>query len=160
MRNLFPKLLALLLLATTSVGAMAQDDEYFNNSWYSCDLTSRQTTWSITKYKVNVSNIFPMLEDHGAVIFSDDCIEINCENMQMHFPVKKYSRLSQFSFAVERNGEDDYFNYIEVAPNKTGAKNVFKVMIAFLDPDGIMQNTHIVICKAKNAKFPPQVPDL
>lgn len=160
MRHILHKLTALILLATTSAGALAQDDEYYNNSWYSCDLTSRQTIWAINKYKANISNIFPMQEDHGSVTFSDDCIEINCENMQMHFPVKQYNRLTQFSFSVERNGEDDYFNYIEVAPNRAGTKNTYKVMVAFLDPDGIMQNTHVIICRTKDGKFPPQVPDL
>lgn len=151
----------LILMSASSARALAQDDEYFNNAWYSCELSGRQTAWQITKYKVNVSNVFPLLEDHGTLTFSDDCIEINCENVQMHFPVKKYNRLTPTSFSVERNGEDDYFDYVEVTPNRQGGKGSYKVMIAMRDPDGTMQNTHIFVCKAKsNALFPPQVPEI
>lgn len=148
------------VMALTSANAMAQDEEYYNLSWYTCDLTSRQTTWQIRQYKVNISNIFPLQSDQGTFIFSDDCIEINSNNFQMHFPVKQYNRLTQNTFSIERNGDDDYFNYMEVTVHRTGAKGTFKIMMGFLDPDGIMQNTHVFICKSKDGKFPPQVPDL
>lgn len=153
--------LPLLLLVLPSVAAMAQDEEYFNNAWYSCELSGRQTVWQITKYKVNVSNVFPLVEDRGTFTFSDDCIEINCENVQMHFPVKNYGRLNLTSFSIERNGEDDYFDYIEVMPVRQGGKGTFKIMMGLRDPDGTMQNTHIFVCKSKNGlKLPPQVPNL
>lgn len=160
MRHLIICCALILVSALSSTRAVAQDDEYYNLSWYSCDLTGHQYSWPIISYKANISNIFPLLPDNGNITFSDDCIEINCTNVQMHFPVKKFIRLDEFSFAVERNGEDEYFDYMEVIPAKRGVKNQFKVMIALREPDGTLQNTHIFICRAPGAKFPPQVPKL
>lgn len=161
MRIPFITSLLVTLFASSSANVLAQDDEYFNNAWYSCELSGRQTVWQITKYKVNVSNVFPLLNDSGTLTFSDDCIEINCENVQMHFPVKKYNRLTPTTFSVERNGEDDYFDYIEVTPNRQGGKASYKVLMALRDPDGTLQNTHIFVCKAKSATLlPPQVPEI
>ena len=161
----------------SSVAVSAQDEEYYNNAWYSCELSGNQTVWRIEKFKVNISNVFPMVEDKGKLTFSDDCVEINCNNVQMHFPVKAYKRLSDNSFCIERDGEDDYFDYIEVIYGSRGFKDSYKVLMAMRDPDGTMQNTHIFICRAlskpvakktpmgntvvvsKSGIFPPQVPD-
>lgn len=161
MRDIFRKGVLILALTLTTALARAQDEEYFSNSWYSCDLTSHQFRWQIMKYKINISSVFPLVDDSGSLTFSDDCIEINCRSVQMHFPVKKYIRLTPTSFAVEREGEDEYFDYIEVVPNSRGSKTVFKVMLAMREPDGTLQNTHIFVCRAKQGNvFPPQVPDI
>ena len=177
MRTSIKIALSALCVLMSSVAVSAQDEEYYNNAWYSCELSGNQTVWRIEKFKVNISNVFPMVEVKGKLTFSDDCVEINCNNVQMHFPVKAYKRLSDNSFCIERDGEDDYFDYIEVIYGSRGFKNSYKVLMAMRDPDGTMQNTHIFICRAlskpvakktpmgntvvvsKSGIFPPQVPD-
>ena len=97
MRTSIKLALSALCVLMSSVAASAQDEEYYNNAWYSCELSGNQTVWRIEKFKVNISNVFPMVEDKGKLTFSDDCVEINCNNVQMHFPVKAYKRLSDNS---------------------------------------------------------------
>lgn len=65
----------------------------------------------------------------------------------MHFPVAKYNRISEDAFSVTRNGEDDYFDYIECVKGRGNEKGAFRFMIAMLDPDSTMQNTHLFICQ-------------
>ncbi len=95
----------------------------------------------------------------------------------MHFPVLAYKRISEDIFSVSRNGEDDYFDYIEVVRvgQKRGPGATYRLMIAKLDPDNTMQNTRIFTCvpqrlqqgrdikealgaKPKSDGIPPQVP--
>ena len=172
----FSILRSLLVVLCLSLGlsAYAQDEDYFNSTWYSCDLSGTQTSWLVEKYKENFLANTPLVGERGQLIFSDECIEINCESVQMHFPVKKYKRLTETSFCVERNGDDDYFNYMEVLGTVGRVKNSFKVLLAWQDPDGNLQNTHVFICRAKTTPtvsggkkqgstdiaFPPQVPKL
>lgn len=125
----------------------AQDEDYYSQAWWSCELSGNQTVWQIQKYRFGISSQFETISDKGLITFSDDCIEISCENVQMHFPVKEYKRLSIDSFCVTRNGEDDYFDYIEVVQTKLKGKVTYRFMMALLDPDGTMQNTHIFLCQ-------------
>lgn len=168
MRNLLT-----LLCLSLGLSAHAQDEDYFNSTWYTCDLSGRETSWLIENYKENFLALTPLVGENGKITFSDGCIEINCSRVQMHFPVKSYKRLTDTSFCVEREGEDDYFNYIEVLGSVGSIKNSFKVLLSWRDPDGNLQNTHVFICRAKSAPavagtkrstaniaFPPQVPKL
>lgn len=143
---------AALSLAAANVGtASAQDEEYFNQAWWSCELTGNQTVWNIVRYKEGMSWFNESMSDRGTITFSDDCIEINCRNVMMHFPVAKYSKISDKIFSVTRLGEDDYFDYIEVVEGDGQRdKGTYRFMMAKLDEDGTMQNTHIFICKPKS----------
>ncbi len=138
------------MLSCVSTLCLAQDEDYFSQAWWSCELSGNQTVWQIQKYRFGISSQFDTVSDKGLITFSDDCIEISCENVQMHFPVKEYKRLSIDSFCVTRNGEDDYFDYIEVVQTKLKGKVTYRFMMAMLDPDGTMQNTHIFVCQPLN----------
>ncbi|MCI5776991.1 MAG: hypothetical protein MR215_05120 [Bacteroidales bacterium] len=168
-------ILATLSLLLVSLAASAQDEEYFNNSWWNCELSGRQTVWNIKSYRSGLSFINTTERASGQITFSDDCIEFNYPEFQMHFPVDAYKRISDGMFCVTRNGEDDYFDYIEVIRQGQKAGCSYRLMIAKLDPDGTMQNTRIFTCvpqrlmKGKNLKealddksqgfgLPPQVP--
>ena len=171
------KIIALMALAFAPLIAVAQDSEYFNNAWWSCDLTDNQTVWHIKNYRSGISFINPTERASGTITFSDDCIEFNYPEFQMHFPVLAYKRVSEDIFSVSRNGEDDYFDYIEVVRvgQKRGPGATYRLMIAKLDPDNTTQNTRIFTCvpqrlqqgrdikealdaKPKSDGIPPQVP--
>ena len=153
--------------------AAAQDEEYFNNAWWSCELSGHQTEWFIKSYRTGISFINGTDMASGTITFSDDCIEFNHPAIQMHFPVAAYKRISDNIFAITRNGEDDYFDYIEVI--REPGKKTYRLLLAKRDPDDTMQNTRIFICKPhvytegrtaaearaaqpKGDGIPPQVP--
>lgn len=177
MRRIIGGALLLLGLSTIST-AKAQDDQYFNDSWWSCELSGTETVWQVLKYKENIRSEFPTLDSSGFITFSDDCIEIKIYQLEMHFPVGSYKRLTDNTFCVERNGEDDYFDYIEVIMGYGAKKNLCKMLMGFRDPDGTMQNVRVFVCKPvikpvtkKSASggtvtvrssdgIPPQVPKL
>ena len=143
----FCSLLMLGVFTLCPLVALAQDEEYYNNAWWNCELTGNQTKWVIKQYREGFSFVTKMVPDNGHIIFSDDCIEIKSNNMYMHFPVAKYNRISEDAFSVTRNGEDDYFDYIECVKGRGNEKGAFRFMIAMLDPDSTMQNTHLFICQ-------------
>ena len=130
-----------------SADAFAQDEEYYNYAWWSCDLTGHQTKWHILRFKEGLSWLNNLKHDGGDIIFSDDCIEISCNSVQMHFPVAQYKKISDRIFCVTRNGEDDFFDYIEVVEGEGVEKGTYRFMMAKLDPDGTMQNTKLFICQ-------------
>lgn len=171
------RILYTLILALSPFLAVAQDSEYFNNAWWSCELSGNQTVWHVKNFRSGISFLNNTVHASGTITFSDDCIEFNYPEFQMHFPVLAYKRVSDDIFSVTRNGEDDYFDYIEVVRigSKRGPGATYRLMIAMRDPDGTMQNTHIFTCvpqrlqigrdvkEAMEAKptsdgIPPQVP--
>lgn len=173
--NAMRALAAAALAATCATGAAAQDEEYFNNSWWNCELSGRQTVWHIKSYRSGISFINETAKASGDITFSDDCIEINYPGFQMHFPVGSYTRISDDIFSVSRNGDDDYFDYIEVIRSGRGSRTTFRFMIAKREGDDTMQNTRIFTCrpqilqsgrdlrsametKASTDGIPPQVP--
>ncbi len=156
---------------------VAQDEEYYNYSWYQCELGANQTEWTIKSYKEGMSWINVKQSMVGRLTFSDDCVEIYVNyGPQMHFPVKEYKRISEDIFCITRNGEDDYFDYIEVIRCRGREQGLYRVLLAMQDPDGTLQNTKVFICKPKSfvtgssisetlnsqrqgkENFPPQVP--
>ncbi len=150
MKTKWLKTILVVVIGLVSVApASAQDEDYFMSSWYNCDLGGNQTTWSIRRYKEGVSWINKMVSTDGYIIFSDGCVEIYCNEMQMHFPAQEYKRIGDKHFCITRAGEDDYFDYIEVVQDDVRDKGMYRFMLAKLDPDGSMQNTHIFICRPK-----------
>ena len=141
--------MAVIAMSTANVTtASAQDEDYFNQAWWSCELTGNQTVWNIIKYKEGMSWFNQDKEERGTITFSDDCIEINCYSVMMHFPVGKYKKITDRIFSVTRQGEDDYFDYIEVIQGEGGReKGTFRFLLAKQEEDGTMQNTHIFVCK-------------
>lgn len=170
------KHLPLLLLLTLAPSlAAAQDEEYFNNSWWNCELSGNQTVWIVKSYRAGISFINETVHATGEITFSDDCIEFNYPDFQMHFPVGQYKRISDSIFCITRNGEDDYFDYIEVVRGGQKYNSPYRLMVAKLDPDGTMQNTRTFTCVPRRLKegrnpgeamnqsikdygLPPQVP--
>lgn len=143
------RVLSLIAAASAffAVTAEAQDEQYYMNSWYNCEMGGNQTVWTIKKYKEGISWMNPMVAERGKITFSDGCIEIDCNKMQMHFPVSEYKRVSDKVFAVTRQGEDDYFDYIEVVEGEGREKGQYRFMLALLGPDDVLMNTHVFICE-------------
>lgn len=170
------KIIALIALAFAPLLAVAQDSEYFNNAWWSCDLTDNQTVWHIKNYRSGISFINPTERASGTITFSDDCIEFNYPEFQMHFPVLAYKRVSEDIFSVAKwRGRLFRLHRGGARRAETWSGATYRLMIAKLDPDNTMQNTRIFTCvpqrlqqgrdikealdaKPKSDGIPPQVP--
>lgn len=175
-KTLLARAMGLLLSAAAAlcaVPAEAQSDDYFDDSWWNCELSGTETKWVIKQYKESMSWTSPLVYETGHIIFSETCIEISCNAFQMHFPVGQYKRISENIFCVTRGDEDEYFDYIECV--RGGGQQGYRFMMSKQDPDGTMQNTRLFVCKpqvistgatrteafrsqGQSVGFPPQVP--
>ena len=166
----FLSIIALLFCLSGLNCSLAQDFDYYYDSYYNCQPSGTETVWNIKAYRDGSSSSDINSFQNGTLTFSDDCIEFKftltidgeSQPVTYHFPVKNYKRLSPNSFCVFRQGEDSFFDYIEVEPDGSSSTGRYRVILALnMQDEGILLFSKIFFCRpksvgGKSVGLPPQ----
>ncbi len=146
-------IILLLLMLLCSVGANAQ---WYDEWVVPCEHSGNQDLWTVVRYREGLSSWEKSRPDNGTVRWSDSCVEIMCNNLELYFDVSSYVKDSQTSFKVYRAKEDDTFDYIEVRKSFGADKSLYIMIVGKLDEDGNIQNAVQITCRPM--KMPKPMP--
>lgn len=112
-----------------------------------CEHKGSQDLWQVIRYREGLSSWEKPVSDNGTIRWSDSCVEIMCNHMELYFDVKKYVKESQTSFKVFRESYDETFDYMEVRKAFGPDKNVYMIIMGKLDDNGNIQGAVQITCR-------------
>lgn len=151
--------IAIVLLL--SVGTINTSAQWYEEWVVPCEHSGSQDLWTIIRYREGLSSWEKPVPDNGTVRWSDSCIEIMCNHLELYFDVKKYIKESANSFKVFREQYDETFDYMEVRKSFGADKSLYTILMGKLDDDGNIQNAVQITCRpmkmSKPMPFRPMV---